>query len=531
MSDPTDSRLEAILKPIPGDRPAGRSVRYDPDYEILKAETDKIGSVAAASVDWAKVGTLAGEILQHKSKDLLVMSYFSLAQFQTGGYVGLAASLGGMRKLIENYWDGLFPEVSRIRARVAAIEWLIERCAAAVQRKEPAPDEAGSLATCVEETEALDSCLREKLLNDAPSLGDIRGALNERLSATAGAESAPATSGDVPPAAAEAPAGVAAVPVAARDLSSSDARDDSLKETLATLRSLAVAIRRADPRDPLGYRLVRVAAWGRVKGTPSETDGRTSVPALGASPETLERLSTLAARGEWSVLVEQAESQFLESVLWLDVHRFSAQALKGMGREFERAERVVVHELGLHVRSFPRMLDLTFSNGMPFASDETRDWIGQVVLSGPGPSEPAMRSAAAGDGGKANDEAVVRAVELARSGKVGEAVGVLADVVDRPASARDRFQRRLALARILAEARELRAALAQMERVEMDLARFGVEEWEPGLAVEAISVHLRLQRALAKSEGKGVAEVARKAEELYARLAGLDARAALAMKS
>jgi hypothetical protein len=70
-----------------------------------------------------------------------------------------------------------------------------------------------------------------------------------------------------------------------------------------------------------------------------------------------------------------------------------------------------------------------------------------------------------------------------------------------------------------------------MERVEADLGRFGIEEWEPGLAVEAISVHLRLQRALAKSEGKGAVEVARKAEELYARLAGLDARAALAMKS
>jgi type VI secretion system protein VasJ len=531
LSDSLGSRIESILNAIPGGHPAGRSARYDPEYETLKAETDKIGSVAAASVDWGKVGTIAGELLQNKSKDLLVMSYFSLAQFETGGYAGLAASLGGMRKLIERYWDGLFPEASRLRARVAAIEWLIERCAAAVQRKAPAPDEAAALATCVEETEALDSCLREKLLNDAPSLGDIRGALNERISATAGAELEPATSPDVSRAAVGAPAPMAAFPVAARDLSSSDARDDALKETLATLKSLAVAIRHADPRDPLGYRLVRVAAWGRVRGTPSETDGRTSVPALGASPETLERLATIAGRGEWSVLVEQAESQFLESVLWLDVHRFSAQALKGMGREFERAERVVVHELGLHIRSFPKMLELTFSNGMPFASEETREWIGQVVLSGSGPSEPAMRSAAAGDGGKGQDEAIVRAVELARSGKVGEAVGVLADGLDRPASARDRFQRRMALARILAEARELRAALAQMERVEADLARFGIEEWEPGLAVEAISVHLRLQRALAKSEGKGAVEVARKAEELYARLAGLDARAALALKS
>jgi hypothetical protein len=49
--------------------------------------------------------------------------------------------------------------------------------------------------------------------------------------------------------------------------------------------------------------------------------------------------------------------------------------------------------------------------------------------------------------------------------------------------------------------------------------------------VEALSVQLRMQRALARAEGKGAADIARKAEDLYARLARLDARAALAMKS
>jgi type VI secretion system protein VasJ len=245
----------------------------------------------------------------------------------------------------------------------------------------------------------------------------------------------------------------------------------------------------------------------------------------------MERLSGLAARGEWSALLEQAESQFLESVLWLDLHRFSAQALKGMGHEYERAERVVVHEVGVHVRAFPRMLELTFSNETPFASDETREWIERDVMGGNTSAEPAARSFGAGGGGKAHDEAIGHATELARAGKVGDAVALLVESGDRPASARDRFQRRIALARILADAREIRAALAQMERVEADLERFGVEEWEPGLAVEALSLHLRLQRALAKSEGKGATEVARKAEELYARLAGLDARAALAMKT
>ncbi|MBZ5638483.1 MAG: type VI secretion system protein TssA [Acidobacteriia bacterium] len=521
MSEAVENRIGAALRAVTEDAPAGRSVRYDPEYEILKAEADKIGGFAAAGVDWTKIAALSGEILEKKSKDLLVMSYFCLALFQTGGYPALAEALGGMHDLLETYWDRLFPEANRLRARVSAIEWLVERCTAAVRQREATAGEADAVGACLEALDALDACLREKLLNEAPSVGDLRGALNER---SAGAE--PAASAPSP----TAPTTAAAVAPVARDLATAEARDEALKDAMGSLKSLAGAIRRGDPRDPLAYRLARVAAWSRVRGAPADTDGRTSVPALGASAETLNRYAGLAARGEWTALLEQAEGQFLQSVLWLDVHRFSVLALRGLGRDYEKAEAAIVHELAEYVGSFPRMLELAFADGTPFASAETRTWIAETTaISGSG--TPQAVGGIPPSAGSAEDDTAARAAELARSGKIGEAVALLSGGAERPASARDRFLRRIALARILADAREIRAAVAQMERVEEDLGRFGVEDWEPGLAVEALSVHLRLARALARSEGKSSADVARKAEELYARLARLDARAALAMKA
>ena len=523
MTEVATIRIEAVLQPIPGESPAGRPARYDPDYEALKSEAEKIGGLASANVDWPKIGGLSAEILEKKSKDLLVMSYFCLALLQTAGYAGLAAGLGAMRKMLDTYWDRLFPEAIRMRARVSAIEWLVERCAVAVKKKAASAAEKEALGACLEAIEALDLWLRDKLLNEAPSFGDFRAALNERISAAAPAATAPSQPAAQP--------ATASAPSVSHDLTNATAREEAFKDSMANLKSLASAIRHADAKDPVAYRLARVSAWSRVRALPPDTGGKTSVPPLGASAETAERLTGLAGRGEWAVLLDQAESQFGQSVLWLDVHRFSAQALRALGQEYERAERVVIHEVGLFLRAFPGMLDLAFASGMPFASAETRAWLEQEMKAAgetPAAAHAAVQPAA---GGAGVDEAVARAIALARGGKLGDAVTLLAGGEERPASARDRFLRRLALARILADAREVRAALAQMEGIEGDLAKYGLEEWDPGLAAEALSVHLRLQRSHAKSEGKGAVEVVRKGEELYARLARLDARAALAMKA
>lgn len=410
MTEVAASRIDAVLQPIPGDSPAGRPARYDPDYEALKSEAEKIGGLASANVDWGKIGGLAAEILEKKSKDLLVMSYFCLALLQTSGYGGLAAGLGAMRKMLDTYWDRLFPEVGRSRARVSAIEWLVERCAATVRKQPAPPGEREALLACVEALEALDAWLRDKLLNEAPSFGDFRAALGERMSA-----GAPAVTASAQPVA---QAATASAPSVSGDLTNATAREETLKDAMATLKSLASATRHADAKDPLAYRLARVAAWSRVRALPPDTGGKTSVPPLGASAETADRLAGLAGRGEWASLLEQAESQFGQSVLWLDVHRFSVQALHGLGPEYERAERVVIHEVGLFLRAFPGMLDLAFASGFPFASAETRAWLEREIQAtggAPAVAHPAEQLPAGGAGG---DEAAARAIELARGGNL-----------------------------------------------------------------------------------------------------------------
>lgn len=508
--------LEAVLAPIAADAPAGVSVRYEPEFDALKSEVEKIGGLGAA-VDWSKVVALSEEILGRRSKDLLVVSYLVVGLFHTEGYKGLAQGLGALRTIMESFWETLFPEAKRPRARVAAFEWLVERGAATTKQRNAEAGETDAVKRSVDLLDEIASWLSGQLGPDAPSFREWSSALAERLVA------APSP---VAAAARAAPTAAAAAP--AHDLSSPDGREAALRGLMPTLKALAFELRKANPQDPLAYRAARFAAWLRLRALPPHTGGKTTVPAVGVSKELFSRLDASASRGEWLAVLEQAESQFSQTILWLDAHRYVAQAMSALGPPFERARAVVVDELAEILHQIPGLTDLQFEGGVPFASDETKAWIAQEVL-----ARSADSSATGGPATPVDEEEgpdlIDAARESLRAGKIDAAIARLSDAIREATDGRRRLRRRLEMVQILGEAKELRLAASQILAVQEEIDRHRIEEWDPALAASALQLLLRWQRALAKSEGKGSVE-AQKAEQMYARLARLDPRAALSMK-
>ena len=114
--------------PIQPDQPTGSDVRYEPEFEELQAEIDKLSSPSSSGgIEWKKVNTLSALILAEKSKDLLVASYMAVSQVHTHQLDGLAIGLTVMHDMVEAYWDNLFPPKKRMRGRLGAIEWWIEK--------------------------------------------------------------------------------------------------------------------------------------------------------------------------------------------------------------------------------------------------------------------------------------------------------------------------------------------------------------------------------------------------------------------
>jgi type VI secretion system protein ImpA len=74
--------LEALLAPIPGENPAGRSLRYEGTYDAIqearRADDDLPQGPwqrARKVADWAGVIQLASEALSTKSKDLQIAAW------------------------------------------------------------------------------------------------------------------------------------------------------------------------------------------------------------------------------------------------------------------------------------------------------------------------------------------------------------------------------------------------------------------------------------------------------------------------
>ena len=155
--------------PISPEHPAGADVRYDPDFDHLQAEIDKLASPSAtAATDWKKVAHLASSILSTKAKDLLVASYLAVALIHTDRSDGLLTGLSIMHDLLANFWEGLFPPRKRLRGRLAALEWWIEKSEPALKAYPRASLSAETCSQARERLQAIDALL-EGLAAGTPS--------------------------------------------------------------------------------------------------------------------------------------------------------------------------------------------------------------------------------------------------------------------------------------------------------------------------------------------------------------------------
>jgi len=510
-----DEMVALGREPIRPDSPAGDPCRYEESFERLQAQLDRLGSLTGEEVDWRLVVQLAADLLKNKSKDLLVMTYLTLALFECHAYAGLAAGLTAYGEFMRNFWEACYPKVKPPHGRYNAVQYLADRLLPLVElkdgqcRKPPTAADKEAVHQCAEQVEKLDQAVSAAFaaLGEVPNLLPLSRALRT-LKEKVGPLGAP--EGAAPPPAA---AGAAAAPTAPAA---------AVPETFASAAQAAEAVLKIarylfgqDNKDPRAYRLARAVHFGGLAAAPKDA----LLP--GVPPQRRQFFEQLATSANWSELLTQAEGQFLVTPLWLDLQRYVATALGNLGPPCAAAQQAVVLEAVALYARLPELFALTFKDRAPFADGATKAWIDQVR------GEFAGGASAAGGRGREQDAiaaALAEARKLLSESKAPDAIARVANAIESCTGERQRFRARLALARLLMDMNRLTVATPLLEQLERQVGELGLDMWEPELAAEVFE---NLYDCFRRSKPKPTPEETQRGLEIFGRLCRVNPGAAL----
>jgi type VI secretion system protein VasJ len=498
--------------PIPGGIRAGENARHDALHEAIRNEVDKLGKPTAEQVDWDMIRDTGRVLLTDKSKDYLIASYFAVASYVRGGVQGLVIGIAALVTLLRDYWDDGFPPAKRIRARINAIDWFIERVES-LGDLAPKAVEKNDLQLLSMAAKELETLVLDRFQDDMPNIHGLKTTLNTIELAIAKQAPAPAQpqlqQAAAPHATAGSPAPAPSAPAVSVQLAAPTAEladpaqvSKFLKDVGESLHKASRALFKISKEDPLAYRLCREGLYIHFLQAPPASNGnQTMVPAPPADREAT--LNTLLSSQNWPMLLDEAESGLASARLWLDLHRYVALALAGLG--YDKARDTVVAETAVIVQRLPELLDREFSDGQPFASAATREWLDAASPSASASAESDV--SLEGDSG-AFEASLGEAHKLAVGGKLEDAIQRLTEIIKLEAGVgRDRFRAKLAMAKACAAAGSPALAEGILAGLSEEIRDFRLEEWEPKIAEACYRSRYEALAAMANESAKSREEV------------------------
>jgi type VI secretion system protein VasJ len=484
--------------PVTPDQPTGSDVRYEPEYEKLQAEVDKISIPSASGgINWKKVSDMASTILAEKSKDLLVACYLAVSQIHLRRLEGLADGLIVLHDLIHTYWEDLFPPKKRMRGRIGAIEWWIEKSEIAMKAIKPDPVAAETLDGIQKTLSHIDTLLRE-YLPEPPLIRPIQRILEQIPSiAPKKVEPVPSPVTEMPgpesikteqAAKAEPPKTSPAMDDHGPISSEQDAQK-ALSTSIQRIRQAAAFLLEHDPTNPLAYRYRRLAAWMQVSGSPPASNGQTQIPP--PAPQVQQALMDLRDKGQWNAAIINAEQRLSQFIFWLDLNRWVAEALLQLGDDYQMAHDAVCQETACLIHRLPGITELSFSDETPFADTETRQWLkGKQLSHDTGVGVPTAQKGTMPIEGETDRLAQVqgKAQALTKKKKWLEAVGLFQVELKNCFSQKEALTWRIALCRTLIHSKRADMTMPHLDLILNDIEAYGLESWDPSLALEGLKL-------------------------------------------
>ncbi len=165
MPSPQTLDIEALLAPISGENPAGKSVRDGPygsakelegnlakplltvlrdvgPFDAIKEARRATDELAKGewegetkTADWRAVIDISTHVLSTKSKDIEIAAWMVEALVKRHGFPGLRDGLRLLREIQERFWESLYPSIEDgdLESRAGRLEWVNEKLPSSVR--------------------------------------------------------------------------------------------------------------------------------------------------------------------------------------------------------------------------------------------------------------------------------------------------------------------------------------------------------------------------------------------------------------
>lgn len=568
--------LEDISSPISDTTPAGEDIARleasaeNEEWIQIYAELRGLTGKAASNSD--SIVALSQNILANKSKDLRVVGYLCLGLLHQQGFSGFSEGMKAYHILLQEYWDnGLHP--SREAARGGNIRTLEKRLgqdiSAQTGDKEyfiPATAaDAEALEEIKETIDAINAVLAEKSPDRPVAMESLSRAIAGRLKEVGPAVKKP------PPA----PAPEVSAPPEKRGIkgllrkktpppaatveqveTAPEAEEEAVSGKIENRVEAAKAVVRAasfllekDPTSIAPYRLLRSSLWYVLPLFAPEPNRAGKRVTQYLSPAGKSGLEELLRNEDWESLITECEAVFIERFesagggrFCLDIQRFLSIAVKelikkadeggdaGTKTAYEAVHEVILLETALLVGRFPEITELLYSDEIPFADGQTKNWIEKtvkpVLKAGVGTQQGATAGAASPESDPRITEDFDKAMDLLSKEKWMEAVDLMQTGINTEPSRKGLFQRRLNLASLCLDAAQPGMARPILEQLDEEIELFSLDQWEPGLSVQVWDHLKRCYQELMSQQGNdGIYQ--EKADKIFEKICRLDIRAAL----
>lgn len=475
-------RIADLLEPINGG--AGEDVSYDDKFEIIKAEVEKIASLAGEAPNWGEIALNAEELMQEKSKDFRVACYLATCKCLRNDLEQVLDAVVLLKEVTNGFWEDMFPPLRRIRARAGMVGWWSDQSGQSVMDMKLSAKDGPIVKAIDEESAALDLLFRDKFADHYTGMSKMRDGIKHlvRTCPKEKPKEAPKPEPVAAPKQAARPAAPPPVQSSAAEvgeIATIDQAELALQPCGLNLIKVARAFRTLKPEHNMAYRLSRMGVWLEFTAAPPAEDGQTLVP---PPPDSLkERFDTLVGANDYLTLLNEAEDAATDFPCWLDPHRYVATAMSAMGALFMKARSELLESVALFLRRLPNMTKLAFNDGTPFADGQTIMWIEQEVAGVLG-SGDGGGGGGGGAGPSVLDEPLKEARELAVKGELGKALGVVAEAAAGAPTPVERFRGQLAMAQLCLGAGRYAIARSQLEGLTKQIDSHNLSAWDPALS-------------------------------------------------